>query len=430
MQKVLIIAYFYPPCNLTASARPAAWAKYLTKFGYNPIVVTRNWDVPINKPSDISKTSGEAEQKVENEQSTVYYMPYKATLKDKIYAQHGDSKYRLLRKALSFFEVVFQNFFMSVVPFNNIYHKAVKLIETTPGLDKVVITANPFVSFFIGYRLKQKFPRIKWVADYRDDWSTSDINVRENKLADFVFKLENHSEKKWVGTASVVTTISPFYAQKIQQYTGVKAFTLLNGYTEDDMAKVADTSAANQLVITYNGTLYPTQNIEPFLAGFKKAVNHYGTQLQFKLYFPGLAFYKEQAQRVRDNMKGYEQTLEITERIPRAQVFEIQNKSHAFLMVSHNGIKGIPSSKLYEYLCFKKPVFLCPNDKDIVEETLTDTNTGIICNTAEDVFAGISNLAENLIAHGKTNIKVNEERLLTYSRNNQAKVLAEILNGL
>lgn len=430
MQKVLIIAYFYPPCNLTASARPAAWAKYLTQFGYYPIVITRNWDVAINKPSDISKSSGEAEKKTETADSTVYYMPYKATLKDKIYAEHGDSKYRLLRKALSFFEVVFQNFFINVVPFNNFYYKAAELIETTPGLDKVVITANPFVSFFIGYRLKQRFPHIKWVADYRDDWSTSDINVRENKLAEFVFKLENRSEKKWVGTASVVTTISPFYAQKIGQFTGVKATTLLNGFTDEDLQQVNDNQQPGQLAITYNGTLYPTQNIEPFLDGFKKAVDRYGDRLQFKLYFPGLAYYKEQAQRVRDNMKGYEHTLEITERIPRTQVFAIQNRSNAFLMVSHNGIKGIPSSKLYEYLCFKKPILLCPNDNDIVEETLTDTNTGIICNTADEVYGGISKLAEDIISAGKVNSSVNEERVMNYSRRNQTKVLAEILNAL
>lgn len=430
MQKVLIIAYFYPPCNLTASARPAAWAKYLTQFGYYPIVVTRNWDVAINKPSDISKTSGEAEKKTETTEGTVYYMPYKATLKDKIYAVHGDSKYRLLRKALSFFEVVFQNFFMRVVPFNNLYHKAAALIETTTGLEKVVITANPFVSFFIGYRLKQKFPHIKWVADYRDDWSTSEINVRENKLAEFVFKLENRSEKKWVGSAALVTTISPFYAHKIAQFTGVKATTLLNGFTEEDLQKVNNNPQPGQLAITYNGTLYPTQNIEPFLEGFKKAVDIYGSRLQFKLYFPGLAYYKEQALRVRNNMKGYEHTLEITERIPRAQVFDIQNRSNAFLMVSHNGIKGIPSSKLYEYLCFKKPVILCPNDNDIVEETLTDTNTGIICNTADEVCRGISKLAEDIIQTGKVNSVVNEERVMSYSRKNQTRVLAEILNRL
>ena len=430
MQKVLIIAYFYPPCNLTASARPAAWAKYLSQYGYYPMVITRNWDVAINKPSDISKSSGTEEKSVVTEQSAVYYLPYQASLKDKIYAQHGDSKYRLLRKALSFFELVFQNYFLRVVPFSNFYDKAVELIEQNPGLDKLVITANPFVSFFIGYRLKQKFPKLKWVADYRDDWSTSEITNHTNALAKFIFGIESKSEKKWVGTASVTTTISPYYAQKISGFTGIPGKTLLNGFTEDDLAKVADQSKPTELAVTYNGTLYPTQPIELFLNGFKQAVDKYGSKLTFRLNFPGLAYDAVQAERVRSNMKGYEHTLHITERIPRTQVFDIQNQSHAFLMVAHQGIKGISSSKLYEYLCFKKPVILCPNDNDIIQETVTDTGTGVICNTEGEVYNSLSRMAEDLISKGKVECPINEERLMSYSRNNQAKVLAEILNGL
>jgi hypothetical protein len=371
------------------------------------MVITRNWDVAINKPSDISKSSGTEEKSVVTEQSAVYYLPYQASLKDKIYAQHGDSKYRLLRKALSFFELVFQNYFLRVVPFSNFYDKAVELIEQNPGLDKLVITANPFVSFFIGYRLKQKFPKLKWVADYRDDWSTSDIAIRANALANFIFGIESKSEKKWVGTASVTTTISPYYAQKISGFTGIPGKTLLNGCT-----------------------LYPTQPIELFLNGFKQVVDKYGSKLTFRLNFPGLAYDAVQAERVRSNMKGYEHTLHITERIPRAQVFDIQNQSHAFLMVAHQGIKGIPSSKLYEYLCFKKPVLLCPNDNDIIEETVNDTGTGVVCNTESEVYNSLSRMAEDLIGKGKVQCPVKEERVMSYSRNNQAKVLAEILNGL
>ncbi|MFM7666825.1 MAG: glycosyl transferase family 1, partial [Bacteroidota bacterium] len=43
MKKVLIISYFFPPCNLTASNRIAGWKKHLPEFGIYPIIVTRNW---------------------------------------------------------------------------------------------------------------------------------------------------------------------------------------------------------------------------------------------------------------------------------------------------------------------------------------------------------------------------------------------------
>lgn len=425
-----MIAYFYPPCNLTASQRPASWAKYLHEFGYYPIVLTRNWEQPINKPTDISKPSGEKEELVKNKNSKVIYLPYKGTRKDKLYVKYGDSKFRLMRKALSFFELVFQNYFIGAVPFGNIYGKAEEIIAKDKSIDKVVITANPFVSFFIGYKLKKRFPHIKWIADYRDDWSTTELSRERNFPQRIISKLESVSEKKWVGTASLVTTISDYYLEKISSFVSRNGKVLLNGFSEEDFNKVVSLEKQDEFVITYNGTLYPTQTIEIFLDGFKKVAEQYGQQLKFKLNFPGLAFDKTQAERVRSVMKGYEQQLNITERIPREKVFELQNQSHAFLMVSHTGIIGIPSSKLYEYLCFRKPIIVCPDDKDIIRDTVNDTELGIVCDSKQEVFEKLSALVDNYIANGKISMSGNAEKIMSYSRRNQTKVLAEILDSL
>ena len=54
LNKVLIISYFFPPCNLTASNRALFWAKYLKDYGYDPIVITRKWDHKIKSPRDIA----------------------------------------------------------------------------------------------------------------------------------------------------------------------------------------------------------------------------------------------------------------------------------------------------------------------------------------------------------------------------------------
>ena len=58
MKKVIVLSYFFTPCNLTASQRALGWAKYLKEFGYYPIIITRNWDLPIGKPEDAGISSG------------------------------------------------------------------------------------------------------------------------------------------------------------------------------------------------------------------------------------------------------------------------------------------------------------------------------------------------------------------------------------
>ncbi len=430
MEKVLIIAYFYPPCTLTAAARPAAWAEYLHRFGYHAVVITRNWDIPINQPSDISRATGNGEIAEHSENKTVYYLPYRPSLKDRIYARYGNQRFSLLRKVLSFLELIFQNFFFSIVPFNNFYYKAEELLRKDPSIKKLLITANPFVAFFIGYRLKKKFPELKWVADYRDDWNTTELLRNRSTLEKIIVFFETISEKKWVPTASYITSISGHYVNKISAFTGVKGKVLLNGFSDHDLDKIHPAEKNDEFIITHNGKLYITQPFQIFLEGYKKLADKYASQIKMKLYFPGLAFVDTDEQRIRAMMKGYEHLLHITTRIPRKEVFDIQNRSHALLMVAHEGAKGVSSSKLYEYLCFKKPVILCPPDGDIMQDTLEDTGTGIICNNSEEVFVKLSAMIESLLKNGKISVPVNEARLMTYTRSHQVAELAGLLNSL
>ena len=44
MQKVLIISYFFPPCRLVGAERTEYWAQNLYKYGYYPIILTRQWN--------------------------------------------------------------------------------------------------------------------------------------------------------------------------------------------------------------------------------------------------------------------------------------------------------------------------------------------------------------------------------------------------
>ena len=430
MKQVLVIAYFYPPSSLTASARPLSWATYLHQFGYYPTTITRNWDYPIATPADMSKPSGDTVRIEQTDTAKVIYVPFAGSLRDRLYAKYGDKQYNLLRRVLTLIELFLQNFFLKAVPFYQLYDEAEKAIESNPAITKVVITANPFVTFYFGYLLKKKFRQIQWVADYRDDWTTTELVKSRNALASILHKIEQYSEKKWVGTASVITSVSPYYVQKISKLVGVDGKVLLNGFSEDDASKIKPSQKATEFVITYNGTLYPSQNIEVFLDGYKEVVDKYKDRITFKLYFPGLAFDKSQSERVLQNMKGYENLLTITDRIPRTQVFDWQNESHAFLMVAHNGLKGIPSSKLYEYLNFKKPVILCPDDADIINETLTDTGLGVICNSSEDVAQKLGQMVEDILTFGAIQLNYNLNNIEKYSRRHQAMELASILDSI
>ncbi len=430
MQQILIIAYFFPPCNLTASQRPYSWAKYLPEFGYDPIVITRNWDIKIGSNLDMSRDAGEADRFEEKEGFKVWHMQYRGNLRDRFFVKYGYEKHAVFRKALTFFELTFQNFFISHLPYYNICTKARDLLKENPGITKMIITANPFATFHFGYLLKKEFPRMKWVADYRDDWTTTELINSRSLIERFVHRMEHKSERKWVSNASCITSISSHYVAKISSHVSKPGHVILNGYSEDVEGPNLAPADASAYVINYTGSLYDTQPVELFLEAFKILKEKFAEKIKLKLQFPGLAYDKKQEQRVRKGVNGFERDVAIAERMPRNEVLEWQRKANLMLMFGHTGLKGISSSKLYEYVGLRKKVLLVCNDHDIMEEILNSTGLGIICGTVDEIVRALTGEIENFINQPHRQINFNETAVRSYSRKNQVHHLAEILNHL
>ena len=428
MEKVLIISYFFPPCSLTAANRALYWAKYLKDYGYEPIVVTRKWDHEIESPADMGRSSLEQKKLIEeHDVYKVVYLPYKGSRRDWLFVEKP--QWKVLRKTLTLKELVRQNYNAKALPYYNIYEESRALVKKE-GIKKVIITGNPFFCFQFGYLLKKEFTELNWIADYRDDWTTTELSSPQGAVARKLFKLEQKSEQKWVGTASLITSVSQYYVNKISSFVGVKGEELLNGFDEKIEELPAFELAKDRFIITYNGSLYPSQKIEPLLEVFSELMQHFKDKIRIELRFPGLDFDPIQGKRVRNLLKDVMGHVTITDRIDRDKVLEMQMESNILLMISHEGKKGISSSKLYEYIGMQKPVLLFPSDKDIIESTLNDTDLGIICNTKDEVYKNLNSLILDFIRNGKIPNMGNIERINQYSRRIQVKNLAQILDKI
>lgn len=243
-----------------------------------------------------------------------------------------------------------------------------------------------------------------------------------------IANIDAYFEKKWVSSASCITSVSPYYVEKISNFTKIKGSVILNGFFEEEFNHLEKYKLYDDFTMTYNGTLYPTQNIEIFIEGFKQAVQELKLkQKKVKLLFPGSAFKPDQANRVKILLAGYEDYYQITNRIPRSEVMEIQQKSHVLLMFPHTGIKGIPSSKLYEYLGLNKYILICPSDNDILESTINETGNGIICKTDIEVKEFILDAVLNF---KHLNSQLDFKKNLKFTREEQTKLLSIILNEI
>lgn len=428
LKKVVILTYFFPPCNLTASQRSFSWAKHLHEFGYYPIIITRNWEHHIETPDDMHHESGKDIIHEKNENYEVFYVPFRGNLRDKLYSRYGKNKFNLLRKALSFMELFAHHFSNKAIPFYHIYDFAHKFLSNHKDIQVMVVTGNPFEIFRFGYQLHMKF-KIPWIADYRDDWNTSEVNKSRGWADSILRNLEKRSEKKYISTASSITSVSPYYAQKIGSFVSRPGHVLLNGFFEDDFLERKSQENADAFTIVYNGMLYPSQEIEVFLAAFKRFVEvNRDYKSRIKLKFPGILFLKDQANRVEMILKGYEEQVELTGRIPRDKVIDIQAQAHLLLMISHKNSKGIPSSKIYEYLALAKPVMVCPGDGDILDETFQGYNLGYIAKNEEDAFNQLNYLFHRYLKNEYDLLIGDQTYIDQFSRKKQTQILAKLLD--
>ena len=405
-----------------------SWARYLKLFGYYPVILTRRWDHKVNTLADVSRSTPSDVLHEVYDGYEVYSVPYHANLRDSIYVKHGEHKYALVRRLLTLLELLLQNFFPSVIPYYNLFEKAEELVAKDKEIKKVVITGNPFNLFYIGYRLNKKFG-LQWIADYRDAWTTSEINqINRSAIFKLITAIDTYFEKKWVGTASYITASSGPIADSITQLTGVKSSPLYNGFVQEDFDGVPS-GKFDDFTVTYVGTLYHGQKVEIFCDAYRQLIDA-TPGIKAKLYFPGLAFYKEQTARIEAVMKGYEAYYECTPRIERSRILEIERRSHLLMHVAWDEQKGIIASKIYEYIASGTYIVVTPNDHGSIQEIVEASGCGICTSTVAETFTFLQQEYEQYLqGHIKVN-DVNKPAVQQFSRQQQVKHLADLLNSI
>ena len=418
MKKILILAYDFPPYNSVGGQRPYAWFKYFNQFAYEPIVVTRHWDTPIHSPLDyICPSQTQHISKEHTQQGIIYRAPFISNWRDRLIIKHGMDKYTLFRKLLTVAYMLTE--FVTFV-FDNkktLYACAQKAIQENKP-DVIIATGEPFVLFRYASMLSEKY-QIPWIADYRDGWSTNYTRT--------VFEKRFYSiiEKHLLCTASAVTAASSEFAGHIEAVLQRKVHPLLNGYFEEKFENRTATPKHEKFIIGFAGTLYPYQPIELIAEGFKKITDT--AKADVLLRFVGLTFYADQMQRIKKAFEGSNIHLEFTDRLPHDEALMLLAQSSILLLPANKNYPQV-YAKVFDYLALKRTILLCQSDEGSLKEIIMHTQSGFICNTADEV----TDVLHKLYAQWKQDedLSCNSVHVDDYSRKKQTKKLAEILNKI
>lgn len=425
MKKVVLITYFFQPSTLTPSQRATYFAENFHTLGYWPIVITREWDIPISSYFDTKIKVGTKVRHVKYDHYEVYYLPFVPGILDRAYLSWGENFLRPLFLLVKLIDIVLVDFTLAFTSYRNFYPFLASILRKE-NISSILISGAPFYLFKLGYLARKKFG-VRWFADYRDDWTTNLIEVQKgaNLLRKLVNFLERKYEKKWVDSSEMVISVSEVYTRRISEFLSKEGINVENGFDESIM-NLPDLPLFDDFTIVYSGTLYPFQDLSVILDALELLVQE-GYKL--KLVFLGSAFDIKEKRRIeeliKDSLKPFVST---TNRVPRKEAINFLKRSHVLLSVSYGSLKGIPSSKLYEYIGLRKPVLLCPSDKDVMQSMLQSAGVGYIANTSEDC----SNQIKEIMGLYKDSVSGEifgraDTSILKFSRNGQLQKLKGIL---
>lgn len=210
---------------------------------------------------------------------------------------------------------------------------------------------RPFTDHVIAYCLKLLFPKIKWVADYRD------LHV------DPIYKnvlwpsFQHWCNKKILKKASLVTTVSEGLAKQLSRYHH-KVHVLRNGV---DIVPNIETPY-EKFTISYTGSLFKDERRpELFLAALQSLLID-GSIKSEDIVFQ---YAGKDSPKMRNWIEKYDLMPVFKDRalVKRNEAILIQRKSQLNLLLSSSSpeLKGVLTGKFFEYMTTGIPILLIIN---------------------------------------------------------------------
>lgn len=414
-KKILILAYYFPPCNSIGVHRPVSWARYFSEKGYDVTVACRHWSGELNEWQDWLNTSEQNKPEIINRENyKVLYLPYKKVEYNQL---------PIISKFSTFYHLAIGNIqretdAMQYLPYLE------EFIKNNP-FDLIIATAEPYNIINVAYQLHEKF-KIPYIGDYRDyeDHFILAKNPKNSLFKKIEFASINHFTRKWLKNARLVTSVCAPIANYLDKLSNKRSIVLTNGYEAALFDKLEKIPNIQTFQVSVLGTIYPKQSLVEFFEGVQLFIQKINKpKIQFN--FIGLESIPEVAQRVRENMP-FENTV-ITKRVSRDEALKVGRESHILFYPGFHQYTGFYSGKIFEYLGLKTNILISPGDEAVIDKLMIETKAGKVARDGQQVCDLLVKWYEEWLKNGELRYFGDDEIIAQYSRENQAdKLLKEI----
>ncbi|WP_395076065.1 glycosyltransferase family 4 protein [Flavobacterium sp.] len=424
MKKVLIISYYWPPAGGPGVQRWLKFVKYLPDFDIQPIVyIPENPTYPIideDLLNDLPKNATFLKQKITEPYGWASIFSKKNTKGISSGIIPNQKKQSLLQKAMLWIR-------------GNIFIPDARILWVKPSvsylskyiqennIDTIITTGPPHSLHLIGLKLKAKL-NVKWIADFRDPWTTIGYH-KALKLSAFAERKHKKLEHHVLNSADTIIVTSPTTKAEFQRITSKPIEVITNGYDVENVAKVI---LDEKFTLAHIGSFLSDRN-PTILWEVLKELNTdvVGFSQNFELKLIGKV-----SQEIINSISEYNlyEFTNVLGYVSHIEAIEHQRKSQVLLLIEIDSVetKSIIPGKLFEYMVSGRPIIgIGPKGSDF-ESIISETNTGIFCNYTEKEKLKLKILDYyNLYLH--QDLKANAIGLEKYARRNLTQKLAEII---
>ncbi|WP_178985089.1 glycosyltransferase family protein [Winogradskyella helgolandensis] len=422
-KKVLIITYYWPPAGGPGVQRWLKFVKYLPEFGIEPIVYCpENPNYPIMDESlvnEIPDTITILKQPINEPYGLASVFSKGKSNKissgviPKAKKQSFIEKIMLYVRGNFFIPDARKNWVKPSVSFLSDYIEKHK-IET------IITTGPPHSLHLIGLQLKATLG-VKWVADFRDPWTTIGYH-KELKLTEASKTKHLGLEQDVLNLADEIIVTSNHTKNEFLTKTNQPISVITNGY---DSHSVRVEGKDELFTLSHIGSLLSERNPVVLWETLSELIKENSAFSEaFKLQLIGVVS-DDVIESIHQN--GLKDHVNVVGYVSHDEALKFQMKSQLLLLIEIDSedTKAIIPGKVFEYLISETPILaIGPKDSD-VEQIIKSTNTGMYFNYQQKAELK-TQLLSYFEAFQNNALKVNAIGLQPYCR----KALTEKLAGL
>lgn len=423
-KKVLIITYYWPPAGGPGVQRWLKFVKYLPDFDIHPIVyLPKNPNYPLIDEKlleDIPTDCTIIKRSILEPYAWASFLSKKDTKKMSSGIITKSKKQSFLQKVMLWIR-------------GNLFIPDARVLWVKPSIkylekyiienkvDIIITSGPPHSLHLIGLGLKQKL-NIKWIADFRDPWTTIGYH-KELKLSKRAEDRHEKLEKKVLNSCDTVLVTSHVTKKEFEKITAKPIAVITNGYDNEAIEKKP---LDEKFTLAHIGSFLSNRNPKILWECLSELITEnkqFAEKFQLKL----IGAISEEVLQSIDQFELNNFVLNLGY-VSHAEAVSEQRASQVLLLIEIDSeeTKCIIPGKLFEYMISNRPIIAIGPTESDVENIIKETNTGnyFLYKEKIQLKKTILNLFELYIKNELQSYPIN---LQQFSRQNLTKKLAELL---